>query len=53
MPYLTRGRDVPGERLEHIADHYLRFGGRSQIKDQNWLQRTPPCITAAQPARAP
>lgn len=38
MPFLrnvTRGRDVPASRLEDVADHYLRRGGRSPINDQN------------------
>lgn len=38
MPFLetvTRGRDVPRQRLESVAEHYHRFGGRSPINDQN------------------
>lgn len=38
MPFLrnvTRGRDVPTRRLEEVAEHYLRRGGRSPINDQN------------------
>ncbi len=38
MPFLenvTRGRGIPRERLEAVAGHYLRFGGRSPINDQN------------------
>jgi protoporphyrin/coproporphyrin ferrochelatase len=38
MPFLenvTRGRDIPRERLENVARHYERFGGRSPINDQN------------------
>jgi protoporphyrin/coproporphyrin ferrochelatase len=38
LPFLenvTRGRDVPRERLEEVAEHYLLFGGRSPINDQN------------------
>ncbi len=38
MPFLgnvLRGRPVPPERLEAVAAHYLRFGGRSPINDQN------------------
>ncbi len=34
MPFLervTRGRDVPRERLEQVAEHYQRFGGVSPI----------------------
>jgi protoporphyrin/coproporphyrin ferrochelatase len=38
MPFLenvTRGRRIPRERLEDVAEHYYRFGGRSPINDQN------------------
>jgi ferrochelatase len=38
MPFLenvTRGRGVPRERLEEVAEQYLQFGGRSPINDQN------------------
>ncbi len=38
MPFLenvTRGRNVPRERLEEVAKHYLAFGGKSPINDQN------------------
>ena len=38
MPFLenvTRGRDVPRERLEEVAHHYGRFGGVSPINEQN------------------
>ncbi|HSK26537.1 MAG TPA: ferrochelatase [Jiangellales bacterium] len=38
MPFLenvTRGRGIPRERLEAVAEHYLHFGGRSPINDQN------------------
>jgi ferrochelatase len=38
LPFLenvTRGRGVPRERLEEVAEHYHRFGGRSPINDQN------------------
>jgi len=37
MPFLrnvTRGRDVPPERLEQVAVHYYRFGGVSPINQQ-------------------
>lgn len=37
MPFLenvTRGRNVPRERLEQVATQYLRFGGRSPINDE-------------------
>ncbi len=38
MPFLrnvTRGRNVPDERLAVVATQYERFGGRSPINDQN------------------
>ena len=38
MPFLERvtsGRGVPPERLAEVAEHYLHFGGRSPINDQN------------------
>jgi ferrochelatase len=38
LPFLenvTRGRGIPRERLEAVAEHYLEFGGRSPINDQN------------------
>jgi protoporphyrin/coproporphyrin ferrochelatase len=38
MPFLenvTRGRDVPRERLEEVSHHYLALGGVSPINDQN------------------
>ena len=38
MPFLervTKGRGVPPERLAEVAEHYLHFGGRSPINDQN------------------
>jgi ferrochelatase len=37
MPFLenvTRGRNVPRERLLEVAGHYRHFGGRSPINDQ-------------------
>lgn len=37
MPFLehvTRGRNVPRERLEMVAEHYYARGGRSPINDQ-------------------
>ncbi|MBA3975644.1 MAG: ferrochelatase [Candidatus Solibacter sp.] len=37
MPFLenvTRGRNVPRERLEAVAENYMMFGGRSPINDQ-------------------
>ncbi|WP_031496053.1 ferrochelatase [Bryobacter aggregatus] len=38
MPFLenvTRGRGVPRERLEAVAEHYYHFGGKSPINEQN------------------
>jgi ferrochelatase len=38
MPFLehvTAGRNVPRERLEEVAGHYLHFGGVSPINAQN------------------
>ena len=38
MPFLrnvTRGRNVPDERLALVATQYEQFGGRSPINDQN------------------
>ena len=38
MPFLenvTRGRGIPRDRLTDVAEHYLHFGGRSPINDQN------------------
>ncbi|HYJ76178.1 MAG TPA: ferrochelatase [Kineosporiaceae bacterium] len=38
LPFLenvTRGRGIPRERLESVAEHYHHFGGRSPINDQN------------------
>jgi protoporphyrin/coproporphyrin ferrochelatase len=38
LPFLenvTRGRGVPRERLEEVAEQYLLFGGRSPINDQH------------------
>jgi ferrochelatase len=38
LPFLenvTRGRGVPRDRLEEVAEQYLLFGGRSPINDQN------------------
>jgi protoporphyrin/coproporphyrin ferrochelatase len=37
LPFLdnvTRGRGVPRERLEEVAEHYVAVGGRSPINDQ-------------------
>ena len=38
IPFLenvTRGRNVPRERLDEVAEHYLHFGGVSPINAQN------------------
>jgi ferrochelatase len=38
MPFLenvTRGRNIPYDRLEEVAGHYQHFGGKSPINDQN------------------
>jgi ferrochelatase len=38
LPFLenvTRGRGVPRERLEAVAEHYRHFGGVSPINEQN------------------
>jgi ferrochelatase len=38
MPFLenvTRGRGIPRERLEVVAEHYHHFGGKSPINEQN------------------
>jgi ferrochelatase len=38
MPFLenvTRGRGIPRERLEEVAEHYHHFAGVSPINDQN------------------
>lgn len=38
VPFLenvTRGRDVPRQRLEEVAEQYAGFGGASPINDQN------------------
>ena len=38
IPFLqnvTRGRGIPVERLQAVAEHYHHFGGRSPINDQN------------------
>lgn len=38
IPFLenvTRGRNIPRERLEEVAEHYRMFGGKSPINDQN------------------
>jgi protoporphyrin/coproporphyrin ferrochelatase len=37
LPFLenvTRGRNIPQERLLEVADHYYHFGGRSPLNDQ-------------------
>ncbi|HEY7210628.1 MAG TPA: ferrochelatase [Bryobacteraceae bacterium] len=38
LPFLenvTRGRNIPRERLLKVAEHYYHFGGKSPINDQN------------------
>ena len=38
IPFLenvTRGRNIPAERLAEVAEHYYHFGGKSPINDQN------------------
>ena len=38
IPFLEnvlRGKNVPRERLEEVAEHYYHFGGKSPINDQN------------------
>lgn len=38
MPFLenvTRGRNIPRERLLEVAEHYYHFGGKSPLNDQN------------------
>jgi ferrochelatase len=30
---VTRGRNIPRERLQEVAEHYYHFGGRSPIND--------------------
>ena len=38
IPFLenvTRGRGIPRERLETVAEHYHHFGGKSPINEQN------------------
>jgi protoporphyrin/coproporphyrin ferrochelatase len=38
MPFLEnvlRGKNVPGERMLEVAEHYYHFGGKSPINEQN------------------
>ena len=35
LAHVLGGRPVPPERLEQVASHYMLFGGRSPINDQN------------------
>ncbi len=38
LPFLenvTRGRNIPRERLMEVAEHYYHFGGKSPLNDQN------------------
>ncbi len=40
MPFLrnvVKGRDVPEERLQEVAKHYMRHGGSSPINERNRL----------------
>ncbi len=42
IPFLrnvTRGREIPDERLEEVATHYRHFGGVSPINEHNRLLR--------------
>jgi len=37
IPFLenvTRGRNIPRERLLAVAEHYYHFGGKSPLNDQ-------------------
>ncbi|HEX9767192.1 MAG TPA: ferrochelatase [Nitriliruptorales bacterium] len=52
MPFLrnvTRGRNVPDERLAAVAEHYHHFGGRSPVNDQirDLLARLGPALVDA------
>ena len=43
LPFLgnvTRGRDIPRERLLSVAEHYQHFGGVSPINEQNRVLRS-------------
>ena len=38
VPFLrnvTRGKNIPEERLKEVGEHYYGFGGRSPINEQN------------------
>lgn len=38
IPFLrnvTRGKNIPEDRLEEVGEHYRHFGGRSPINEQN------------------
>lgn len=38
IPFLqnvTRGKNIPEERLREVGEHYFRFGGKSPINEQN------------------
>lgn len=42
MPFLKNvvdGRGIPDERLAEVAEHYLHFGGKSPINEQNLALR--------------
>jgi ferrochelatase len=48
IPFLenvTRGRGVPRERLERVAEHYYRFGGVSPINQQK--RTSPPAASTS------
>ena len=52
MPFLehvTRGRGIPRDRLELVAEHYQHFGGASPINAQNraLLEALEPALRAA------
>jgi protoporphyrin/coproporphyrin ferrochelatase len=39
LEHVLRGRPVPPERIEEVAHHYERIGGRSPLNDHTELQR--------------
>lgn len=43
LPFMrnaTRGRAIPDERLVEVSQHYMMFGGRSPLNEQNEALRT-------------
>lgn len=55
---VTRGRNVPPERLDDVAEHYLHFGGVSPINGINRAliggcgpSRTYPCTSGTATGR--